>query len=217
MHKVVLTPDIDPLEENRDLAEANREMLSEHGAFAVDILGSIGSGKTTLIALLGERLRARGLRAAAIAGDVAGDDDFRRFVQAGIPAVNVNTGKECHLDAHYVRHALEDLDLDGVDVVFIENVGNLVCPADFPLGAEKRIVVISITEGDDMVRKHPAIFAETDAAVLNKVDLAPYMMDASVERVLSDYGKVNPRGRIIAASARTGQGLGELTELVLDR
>ncbi|MCI0497554.1 MAG: hydrogenase nickel incorporation protein HypB [Thermoplasmata archaeon] len=215
MHKVVINPDIDPLEENRHQAEANRARLREHGAMAVDILGSIGSGKTALVALLGERLRARGKGVVAIVGDVAGDDDCRRLVEAGIPTANVNTGKECHLDAHYVEHALDELDLEGADVVFIENVGNLVCPADFALGAEKRIVVISITEGDDMVRKHPMIFAETDAAVLNKIDLAPFM-DASVDRILSDYSKVNPHGRIFVTSARRGDGLDDLTDFILD-
>jgi len=214
MHKVTISADIDPLEDNRKLAEANRAHLAEHGVRAFDVLGSIGSGKTTLICELADRLRDKGVRVGAIAGDVAGDDDHRRLEARGIPSINVNTGKECHLDAHYIEHAVARLPLDEIDVLFIENVGNLVCPADFPLGSVMRIVVISITEGDDMVRKHPVIFNETDMAVLNKVDLAPYM-DASVDTVVSDYEQVNPRGRIVLTSARTGEGLDELANALI--
>jgi hydrogenase nickel incorporation protein HypB len=213
MHKVVISADIDPLADNRKLAEENRAHLADHGVKAYDVLGSIGSGKTTLICMLAERLRTAGIRVGAIVGDVAGDDDHRRMEAAGIPSINVNTGKECHLDAHYIQHAVHKLPLDDLDLLFIENVGNLVCPADFPLGSEKRIVVISITEGDDMVRKHPVIFTETDMAVLNKVDLAPYM-DASVDLVKEDYDRINPEGRIVLTSARTGEGIDELSALL---
>ena len=214
MHKVVISADYDPLEDNRHLAGANSERLRAHGIRTCDVLGSIGSGKTTLITLLARRLEERGLRVGAIAGDVAGDDDYRRFREAGIAAINVNTGKECHLDAHYVQHALECLPLDEIDVLFVENVGNLVCPADFPVGADCRIVVVSITEGDDMVRKHPTIFAEADAAVLNKIDLALHV-DASIDRVLGDYATVNPHGRMFVTSARTGEGIDDLLEYLV--
>lgn len=215
MHKVTISADIDPLQDNRVLAEANRTHLADHGVRAFDILGSIGSGKTTLICELTVRLRHKGVRVGAIVGDVAGDDDHRRLEAHGIPSMNVNTGKECHLDAHYIRHAIEKMPLDEIDILFIENVGNLVCPADFPLGSEGRMVVISITEGDDMVRKHPVIFSETDMAVLNKVDLAPYM-DASMDTVVADYTRVNPTGRMVLTSARTGEGLDELVSTLIE-
>lgn len=210
MHKTV-TVDLekDILSENRRIAEENRRRLEENGVVAFDFLGAIGSGKTLIIEKLIEMLKARGKRAAAIAGDVSGDDDYQRFVRHGIPAANINTGKECHLDAHLVEHALDDIPLDKVDYLFIENVGNLVCPVDFPVGSHKRVVVISVTEGDDMVRKHPAIFAFSDVIVINKIDLAEAMgVDPKVlER---DARRTNPAARIIMMDARRGVGLEEL-------
>ena len=120
-------------------------------------------------------LKKRGLNAVAIAVDVYGVDDFLRIVATGAPAVNANTGKECHLDAHLVHHAIDHLPLDEIDILFIENVGNMVCPTDFLLGAEKRIVVFSSTEGGDVANKHPMMFRESTIAVINKVDLAEYV------------------------------------------
>jgi hydrogenase nickel incorporation protein HypB len=215
MHKTV-TVDVaeSVLEENRRLARDNREHLRAHGVRAFDFLGAVGSGKTMLIERLAERLRARGVRVGAIAGDVAGDDDYKRFRACGIPAANLNTGKECHLDAHLVEHALEDLDLDAIDVLFIENVGNLVCPADFPLGAERRVVVVSTTEGDDTVRKHPAIFRDADVCVLNKADLAQaVVVDVSV--VERDFRRVNAHAPFILTNARTGDGVDRLLEALV--
>ena len=128
---------------------------------------------------------------------------------AGILAVNVNTGKECHLDAHLVDHALDELDLDSIDFLFVENVGNLVCPADFPLGTDHRMVVISVTEGDDMIRKQPLIFLESDLAVLNKIDLLPHV-DMDIDRLDADYARFKKGARLFRTSAKTGEGLGEL-------
>jgi len=212
MHKVV-TVDIekDILSENRRIADENRKHLEDHGIVAFDFLGAIGSGKTLIIEKLVEELKAKGKRAAAIAGDVSGDDDYQRFVAHGIPAANVNTGKECHLDAHLVDHALEDLPLDNVDYLFIENVGNLVCPVDFPVGSHKRVVVISVTEGDDMVRKHPAIFAFSDVIVINKIDLAK-VMEVDPKILERDARRINPAARIVMMDARRGKGIAELTK-----
>ena len=198
----------DLLEENTRLAAKNRDLLSSRGIKSFDFMGAIGSGKTELIALLGNKLQERGEPVAAIAGDVTGDDDALRLEGAGIKSVSLNTGKECHLDAHLVGHALEKMDLGG-GVLFIENVGNLVCPADFPLGTDKRVVVVSATEGDDMVRKHPVIFGLCDIAVVNKVDLAE-VMGVDVSRVEEDFRKLRPNGKIIRTSAKTGEGVPEL-------
>jgi hydrogenase nickel incorporation protein HypB len=210
VHKITdISMEIDVLDENRRLAEKNGELLRSHGIRSLDVLGSIGAGKTALIMRIAEALRERGLRPGAIAGDVSGQDDFQRFTAAGIPSVNLNTGKECHLDAHLVHHGLEDLDLEKIDFLFIENVGNLVCPADFPLGADSRMVVISVTEGDDMVRKHPFIFLNADIAVLNKVDLLPYM-DVDDDRIENDLRYIKPGARLHKISTKTGQGLQEL-------
>ncbi|MDI6917193.1 MAG: hydrogenase nickel incorporation protein HypB [Thermoplasmatales archaeon] len=209
MHKIDILMEKDIMEANRRIAEENRKMLADHNVRAFDILGSIGSGKTTLIEKLSIMLREKGIRSGAIAGDVAGDDDYRRFKQNDMPAVNINTGKECHLDAHLVEHAIEKLPLDDIDILFIENVGNLVCPGDFLLGSEKRIVVISATEGEDMVRKHPLIFANCDFAVLNKIDLAGYM-DVNPKNVVEDFRKINPHKKMFLTDAKHGEGLKEL-------
>jgi hydrogenase nickel incorporation protein HypB len=210
VHKTVtLDMEKDILGENRKIADGNRKLLDGHGIVAFDFLGAIGSGKTLIIEKLVDVLKAKGKRAAAIAGDVSGDDDYTRFTAHGIPAANINTGKECHLDAHLVDHALEDLPLDKIDYLFIENVGNLVCPVDFPVGSHKRVVVISVTEGDDMVRKHPAIFAFSDIIIVNKIDLAEAMQVDP--RILErDAKRINPGARIILMDARHGRGMEEL-------
>lgn len=215
MHKTIdIHMEKDILGANRKIAEENSSRLREGGVKAYDFLGSIGSGKTTLIEKMVDPLSENGMKAGAIAGDVTGDDDCIRFSRHGVPAININTGKECHLDAHLVNHALQSLDLGELDILFIENVGNLVCPVDFPLGAEKRVVVISITEGDDMVRKHPIIFSKTELAVLNKIDLAEAIeVDPNV--ILNDFKKVNPHGKIFVTDAKHGTGVEELLSFLI--
>jgi hydrogenase nickel incorporation protein HypB len=197
--------------ENRKIAKRNHVFLEKHSVRSFDFLGAVGSGKTMLIEQLGGFLRERGIRTGVIAGDVAGDDDYKRFKKAGLQAANINTGKECHLDAHMVEHTLEDFDLESVDVLFIENVGNLVCPVDFPLGADMRVVVISTTEGDDMIRKHPAIFRDADFCILNKIDLANAIgMDPNV--VKRDFSAVNNNSPFLMTNARDGEGVTELAD-----
>ncbi|MBN3037249.1 MAG: hydrogenase nickel incorporation protein HypB [Candidatus Diapherotrites archaeon] len=195
---------VDLFSRNRELALENRALLDAHSVRGVEFMGGIGSGKTALIEAL-----SKDRRCAAICGDVSGDDDAKRLRKAGVEAVSVNTGKECHLDAHLVGHALESLDLEGVGVLFVENVGNLVCPADFELGCHKRAVVVSVTEGDDMIRKHPVLFGLSDVAVVNKVDLAGVMgVDVSV--LEKDYASLKSSA-LIRTSARTGEGLQALS------
>lgn len=210
MHKTVSAEmGIDILDVNRQIARLNEQKLHKEGAKAIDFVGAIGSGKTLIIERIIEKLAPKGVRFAAIAGDVAGDDDYRRLASHDIPVVNLNTGKECHLDAHMVEHALEKLDMSSVDVLFIENVGNLVCPADFPLGSDKRVTVISVTEGDDMVRKHPVIFGMADVIVVNKVDLAD-AVEVDVNTIIEDAKKVNPNAPVILTNAKRGEGIDEL-------
>lgn len=211
MHKITeIGMELDVLGENRRLAEGNSELLRSKGVRSVDVMGSIGAGKTALIIRMAEVLRDRGLKVAAVAGDVTGEDDFNRLRNAGVEAVNCNTGSECHLDAHLVDHALEKLDLDSVDVLFIENVGNLVCPSDFPLGADKRLVLISVTEGDDMVRKHPDIFHAAEVAAINKVDIAEHM-DVDLTLVAEDYRRIT--GKVLhEVSVKTGAGIESLLQ-----
>ncbi len=212
MHKITdISMERDVLAENRHLAEHNLEHVHAHGTLAVDFMGSIGAGKTALIIELAKRLQLRGKSVAVLAGDVTGMDDFLRFKENGIAAVNVNTGNECHLDAHLVEHALEKIELDDIDVLFIENVGNLVCPADFPLGTDRRAVIISITEGDDMIRKHPMIFLAADVAVVNKVDLEQYL-DVDISILERDLTRIRKGERLHRVSAKSGEGLDELID-----
>jgi len=208
MHDVRFSGE-DILARQLKMAESNFERLREQGVRAVSVLGAIGSGKTTLIERLVDRVAKCGLKAAAIAADSAGDDDHKRFLAHNVPSVNINTQDDCHLDAHTVEHALDQLPLKDLDLLFIENVGNLICPADFPLGTETEIVVISVTEGDDMVRKHPKIFAQTDIVVVNKTDLAG-AVGVDTERIVSDYAKINPHGQAVLTNAKADQGLEEL-------
>jgi hydrogenase nickel incorporation protein HypB len=146
MHIIQVGMEYDVLKENNRIANSNYRLLKEKNIKTIELMGSIGSGKTSLIIKLAEKLSKKGLRMCAIAGDVTGDDDHRRMKASGLDAVNCNTGHECHLDANLVRKSLSKIDLDKYDLIFIENVGNLVCPADFPLGADYRVVVISTTE-----------------------------------------------------------------------
>ncbi|MEM3512608.1 MAG: hydrogenase nickel incorporation protein HypB [Thermoplasmata archaeon] len=210
MHKITeVQIGTDILKANLSIAQEISRELKEHGIKSYEFMGSIGSGKTLIIERIIDKLKAKGIRCAVIAGDVSGNDDYLRFIAHGAQAVNVNTGKECHLDAHYIHHAIDQLDLHSIDVLFIENVGNLVCPSDFPLGADMRIVVISTTEGDDMVRKHPVIFANADLAVLNKKDLAGYV-DVDINVIISDYRRILPHKKMLVTDAKHGEGIDEL-------
>ncbi|MFC2095915.1 hydrogenase nickel incorporation protein HypB [Candidatus Bipolaricaulota bacterium] len=210
MHNVQLDRE-DILKRQLELAEANRRLLEGMTVVAISVMGAIGSGKTLLIERMIDRLAIRGLGVGTIAGDSAGDDDHQRFLARGAHSVNLNTQDDCHLDARTVAHAMEDLPLEGLDVLFIENVGNLICPGDFPLGTAKEVVVISTTEGDDMVRKHPKIFSQSDILVLNKIDLAD-AVDVNPERILSDYARINPRGKAVLTDARHDTGVDDLLE-----
>ena len=210
MHIVQPGMEIDVLKENNKLAHANYHLLKDHKIKTIEFMGSIGAGKTALIIKLAEKLRAKGVRVCAIAGDVTGVDDYSRFEKSGLKAFNCNTGHECHLDANLVRKSLDEINLDDYDVIFIENVGNLVCPADFPLGADYRVVVISTTEGDDMVRKHHDIFLHSDIAILNKMDIAD-AVDVDPEVIAQDYNKLTGGLKnIYKCSVKKDQGLDEI-------
>jgi hydrogenase nickel incorporation protein HypB len=214
MHHIDVRIEKDIYDVNNTLADNNAKLLQDNRVRAFDLLGAIGSGKTALIERLVPQLKKKGLRAGAIAGDVFGDDDFRRIVALGIPAFNANTGKECHLDAHLVEHAIDHLPLEDIDILFIENVGNMVCPTDFRLGAEKRIVIVSSTEGDDVVNKHPMMFRDCTIGVINKVDLAP-LVGANLDRMESDIHRYNPRMPVFRTNLKTGDGISALLDTIL--
>ncbi len=214
MHLTIKEMEHDILHANRHEAEHNSGMLRKKGIKSLELMGAIGSGKSLLIEMVGSRLSEKGSKVGFIAGDVAGDDDYRRFTDRGFSGFNVNTGKECHLDARIISKQIKELAGSGISVLFIENVGNLVCPTDFPLGADRRVLVISTTEGDDMARKHPAIFSEADAVVINKIDLAPHV-GVEIERIEKDIQGLNPGVPIFRTDLKHGQGLEELVAWVL--
>jgi len=190
------------------IAEENRIQLKKHGVQAIDVMGAVGSGKTSLIEHLVLLLRSR-YRIVAFKGDLTSKIDSERISNLGIQTVQINTGRECHLDANLVRKALGKIDLSAIDLIFIENVGNLICPADFPLGSDKRAVVVSVTEGPYMVVKHPFIFADADVAVINKIDLAgPMNVDAN--KLGSDVQAINAKTSVVFTNCRTGQGVSEV-------
>jgi len=195
----------DFLRANREIAEKVRRRLEKSKVLAIDVMGSVGSGKTSLIECAVEKMKHR-YRIAMIAGDVATTIDADRVEKHGVPTIQINTGKECHLDANLVDKALGRLTLDDLDVLFIENVGNLICPGDFPIGAQRRVVVVSVTEGPYMVVKHPLIFQTADVIVINKIDLAA-AMEVDPDMLAKDALKVNSKIRVIKASAKNGQGV----------
>ncbi|MHA1410560.1 MAG: hydrogenase nickel incorporation protein HypB [Candidatus Odinarchaeia archaeon] len=198
----------DLLEANRNLANSNRKILQKHNIKTIDFRGSIGAGKTLLIEKLSAKLKDK-YRISVIAGDVTTTIDADRIGRHGVKTVQVNTGKECHLDAMLIRRALKKIDLNNVDLLIIENVGNLICPSDFPLGADKNVTVISVTEGDSMILKHPMIFKDADVIVINKMDVAE-VMGTNVDKLLSDANQINPKAKVVLTSAKTEQGLDDL-------
>lgn len=194
------------MDANKKLAHKNLHKLEDNGIFCVDFVGAIGSGKTTLVE---EIIDNTDYKIGVLAGDVISKFDAGRIEKHNVPVVGLNTGKECHLDAHLVGHGLEDLPLDDLDMVIIENVGNLICPVDFELGSHLRIVVVSVTEGDDTVEKHPIIFQTSDVVVINKVDLAD-AVGADADKMVSDAQKLNPNVKVIKSSLKEGLGLDEI-------
>lgn len=195
-------------ERNRILANENRRILDSYKVRAIDVMGATGSGKTTLILQICRRIKDR-YRIAVIKGDLTSSIDSDMIMREGVDSVQVNTGRECHLDASQIRRALEKLDLSNLEVIFIENVGNLICPAEFPLGSHKRIVVISVTEGPYTVVKHPFMFMDADIVVINKMDLTE-AMKIDPDKLVQDIRKVNPRAHIVKAICRDGVGIDEV-------
>ena len=193
------------LDRNDRLAERNRGFFRARGLLAVNFLSSPGSGKTTLLRETALRLRPK-LKAGVVVGDLATDNDARRLRESGAPVVQITTGTVCHLEAEMVARAVNQLDLDGVRLLIIENVGNLVCPASYDLGEDLRVVLLSVTEGEDKPLKYPPMFQSANVVILSKIDLAEacgYEREAALENLR----RVAPRARLFETSARTGQGM----------
>jgi len=198
----------DLLKANEQLANANRKIFDKHNVKVIDVMGSIGSGKTSILEKIVGKLKEK-YRIAVIAGDVTTTIDADRIKRHGVRSIQINTGNECHLDALMIRRAIKRLNLDELDLIFIENVGNLICPADFPLGSHKRIVVVSVTEGPYMIRKHPMIIRGADVVVINKIDLAE-AMEVDVNQLIKDAKEVNPKAEVVCTNAKSGEGIDNL-------
>jgi len=195
----------DILSKNDAYARENRRTFAARRLFALNVVSSPGSGKTSLLVKAIEALEDR-LPVAVIEGDQQTSNDAERIRATGAPAIQINTGKGCHLDAHMVGHALETLDPPPGSALFIENVGNLVCPAAFDLGEARRVVVLSVTEGEDKPLKYPDMFATADLMLLNKADLLPHL-DFDVGQCLANALRINPNLQTLIVSARTGEGI----------
>lgn len=192
------------LEKNDHQAEENRKHFEEHGIFAINLMSSPGAGKTSLLERTIELLKD--LRIGVIEGDLETDRDAQRIRAKGAPAVQISTGSACHLDAFMVHKGIHGLPLEELDLVFIENVGNLVCPASYDVGAHMNVVLLSVVEGDDKPEKYPVMFKGAQLMVITKIDLLPFV-DFSIERAINSARKVNPHMDIIRLSAKTGEGM----------
>lgn len=195
----------DILAKNNAFAAENRAKLAQRGSLALNLVSSPGSGKTTLLVKTIEMMRDQ-FDCCVVEGDQQTSADADRIRAAGAPAIQINTGKGCHLDGHMVGHALDNLDPADGAIVFIENVGNLVCPAPFDLGENHKVVILSVTEGDDKPLKYPDIFAASDLMLINKVDLAPYV-DFDIDLAIANARRINPKIGALKLSARTGEGM----------
>jgi hydrogenase nickel incorporation protein HypB len=197
----------DILAKNNAYAAENRRYFADRGILVLNLVSSPGSGKTTLLTASIEALKGR-IPLAVIEGDQQTSHDAERIRATGVPAQQINTGKGCHLDAHMVGHAVERLRPADSSVLMIENVGNLVCPASFDLGEAHKVVILSVTEGEDKPLKYPDMFHAADLMVLNKVDLLPYVR-FDMDRCVDYARRVNPAIRVLAVSATSGEGMGD--------
>ena len=195
----------DILGKNNEYASHNRSYFQEKGIFTLNLVSSPGSGKTTLLTRSIEDLKARH-RVSVIEGDQQTANDAERIRETGVKALQINTGKGCHLDAHMVGHAVESLNPEEKSLLFIENVGNLVCPAAFDLGEAHKVAILSVTEGEDKPLKYPDMFHAADLMILNKTDLLPYL-DFDVEKCIEYAKRVNPDIEVLQLSARSGEGM----------
>jgi hydrogenase nickel incorporation protein HypB len=202
------------LEANDRIALENRRLFDEAGLFVINLMSAPGAGKTSVLEKT--LLQGSGLKIGVIEGDIAGTDDAERIDKLNAPVVQINTGGACHLDANMIYEALNDLPLKELDLLFIENVGNLVCPAEFKVGEDIKVMLLSITEGHDKPLKYPLMFQESSALLLNKIDLAPYL-DVDIDKIKRDSLSLNPNLKILEVSCKTGRGMPEWIEWIKDK
>lgn len=203
----VITIERKVLAKNDEIAQRNRELFRERGILALNLVSSPGAGKTSILEKTFQHFQGS-LKAAVIEGDVQTDLDARRVAEYGVSVIQIVTLGGCHLEANLVQDALKQLTLDGVELLFIENVGNLVCPAGYDLGEAAKVVVLSTTEGDDKPLKYPAMFRNSSLLLINKIDLIPYV-DCDLNRLKGNALQINPALKVFEISCKTGAGIPE--------
>jgi hydrogenase nickel incorporation protein HypB len=203
----VITIERKVLEKNDQIAQRNRQIFKERGILVLNFVSSPGAGKTSILEKTFQELRGS-MRIAVIEGDVQTDLDAQRVAKYGVPVVQIVTMGGCHLEANLVQDAMKNLDLAGVDLLFIENVGNLVCPAGYDLGEHAKVAVLSTTEGDDKPLKYPAMFRNSSILIINKTDLVPYV-NCDLNRLRNNALQINPKLRVFEMSCFTGAGIPE--------
>ncbi|MCY3412973.1 MAG: hydrogenase nickel incorporation protein HypB [Candidatus Heimdallarchaeota archaeon] len=204
-----IQPKINVYDINREEAEKNKQIFEKHNIRAIDIMGSIGAGKTTILEKITEKLQGK-INVMMIGGDIATTIDTKRIQKFNTNVVQINAG--CHLDAKLIKKVIDDIsddELNRLQLVLIENVGNLICPAEYPLGTHMRVCVVSVTEGPYMVVKHPIIIGNADIVIINKIELAE-VMEVDLDKLLSDVQKINPNARVVLTNARKGVGIDEI-------
>lgn len=193
------------LEANDRIADENRRLFDDAGLFVINLMGAPGSGKTSLLENTINRLKDS-VRIGVIEGDIAGTDDAERISETGAHVVQINTGGACHLDANMISEVLPDMPLNELDMLIVENVGNLVCPAEFKVGEDMKVMVLSVAEGHDKPLKYPLMFKESSVMIVNKIDLAPYT-NVDISKIKKDALSLNSSLKIFEVSCRTGEGL----------
>jgi hydrogenase nickel incorporation protein HypB len=195
----------DILEANDRIAQQNRDLFDENKLLVINLMSSPGAGKTSLLERSISALK-KDMRIGVIEGDIQSSQDAERIAQTGIPVVQINTGGACHLDGNMIRDTFGEFSFKDLDLLVVENVGNLVCPAEFKVGEDFKTMILSVTEGDDKPAKYPLMFHESSVLLINKIDLLPYV-DCSVEKIREDALKINPDLAIFEISCKTGEGL----------
>lgn len=202
------------LEWNEDCSNEIKEQLKQKRVLMINVMGSPGCGKTSTIVELINKL-SKDYKVAVIEGDIAGQIDAEKIDKMGIPVVQLNTEGACHIEAMAIQNILPNFNLDNIDIIFIENIGNLVCPAEFKIGEDIRLTILSVPEGDDKVEKYPLMFSTTDALLINKYDMMEYF-DFDDERVIKNSKDVNPHIKIFKVSSKTNTGFDELCKYIKD-
>lgn len=197
-------------EENNRIAQRNREIFDSLSLFVINLMSAPGSGKTSIIERTIEGLKGK-FKIGVIEGDITSSIDAERLEKKGIPVIQLNTGGECHLDANMVSQAIENFNFNNLDIVIIENVGNLVCPAEFKVGEDIKVMILSAPEGEDKPKKYPLMFMESSALIINKIDLLPYI-DTDINTLIKNATEINPKLKIFKTSAKTGEGIKEWTD-----